>query len=99
MSGSKHMVDLGISSSKQMPSCTCKDELDTIYHANIFCDLYPLVSMAMEPQTCKVRVFADTQALQDYFQSITDTEIQLSDESSAIAINLPSLKYNKTYMT
>ena len=82
-SGSKHRVNFGISSSQQMPSCTCKDWLR--YH--IPCKHFFAIfthrsawSWNNLPQTYLQSAYlsTDTQALQDYFQSSTDNLEELS---------------------
>ena len=102
-SGSKHRVDFGISSSQQMPSCTCKDWLRYHIPCKHFFAIFthrPAWSWNNLPQTYLQSAYlsTDTQALQDYFQSSTenleelsviDTENHPIAESGASATNLP----------
>lgn len=77
-SGNKHTVDFGISSSEQMPSCTCKDWLR--YHIpckHFFCIFThrPAWQWDNLPPTYLESAYlsSDTQALHDYFQPLDDT--------------------------
>ena len=102
-SGSKHRIDFCVSTSEEMPSCTCKDWLRHHIPCKHFFAIFthqPAWQWNNLPQTYLQSAYlsTDTQALHDYFQpptdnladpSITDTEEHPSPESNSTATSLP----------